>query len=50
LWTGWIFAGALFEERDLVAEFGDGYRAYQKKVPMLMPWKGPAAGFHEKEG
>jgi protein-S-isoprenylcysteine O-methyltransferase Ste14 len=49
LWTGWIIAGALFEERDLVAEFGDGYRAYQKKVPMLIPWKGRAARFCEKE-
>jgi methanethiol S-methyltransferase len=40
LWTGWIFTGAVFEEKDLLFEFGDGYRAYQRKVPMLIPWKG----------
>jgi methanethiol S-methyltransferase len=40
LWTGWIFAGTLFEEKDLLAEFGDSYRRYQKQVPMLIPWKG----------
>ncbi len=39
LWTGWILAGAVLEEKDLLAEFGDGYREYQKAVPMLVPWK-----------
>lgn len=39
-WTGWIIAGAAFEEKDLLAEFGDGYREYQRTVPMLIPWKG----------
>ena len=37
LWTLWIFAGSVFEERDLVAEFGDRYRKYQRNVPMLIP-------------
>lgn len=37
LWTAWIVAGTLLEERDLVAEFGDSYRAYQSRVPMLVP-------------
>jgi protein-S-isoprenylcysteine O-methyltransferase Ste14 len=46
LWTGWIFAGAVFEEKDLLTEFGDGYREYQKSVPMLIPWK----GFTHKKG
>ena len=41
LWTFWIVLGSCFEERDLVAEFGDSYRHYQKSVPMLLPWKGP---------
>jgi len=46
LWTLWIFAGSVFEERDLVAEFGDRYREYQRNVPMLIPsrivgWRDP---------
>ncbi|HVP81108.1 MAG TPA: NnrU family protein [Thermodesulfobacteriota bacterium] len=43
LWTSWIYAGALLEERDLKHEFGDVYLRYQKAVPMLVPWRGPAA-------
>ncbi|MCU0848449.1 MAG: isoprenylcysteine carboxylmethyltransferase family protein [Spirochaetes bacterium] len=41
MWTGWIIIGTILEERDLVADFGDGYRDYQKRVPMLIPYKGP---------
>ena len=37
LWTLWIFIGCVLEERDLVAEFGDRYREYQRNVPMLIP-------------
>lgn len=37
LWTVWIIIGAFLEERDLVAEFGDTYREYRKRVPMLIP-------------
>lgn len=37
LWTVWIVIGSIFEERDLVLEFGDAYREYQRKVPMLIP-------------
>ncbi len=43
LWTGWILAGTVLEERDLVREFGEVYRRYQKAVPMLIPWRGAAA-------
>jgi protein-S-isoprenylcysteine O-methyltransferase Ste14 len=37
LWTVWIAIGSIFEERDLVSEFGNAYREYQRKVPMLIP-------------
>jgi protein-S-isoprenylcysteine O-methyltransferase Ste14 len=39
LWTVWIIIGAMLEERDLVASFGDAYRTYQRHVPMLIPYK-----------
>ena len=39
-WSAWICIGALLEERDLVADFGDAYRRYQRQVPMLVPWRG----------
>jgi protein-S-isoprenylcysteine O-methyltransferase Ste14 len=41
LWSAWVLAGTVFEERDLVADFGATYRDYQKKVPMIIPWKIP---------
>ncbi len=34
---GYIFIGLYFEERSLVRIFGDEYRAYQARVPMLIP-------------
>jgi protein-S-isoprenylcysteine O-methyltransferase Ste14 len=37
LWTIWVFIGTILEERDLVDDFGDAYRDYQAKVPMLLP-------------
>ena len=37
LWTVWIIIGARLEERDLIATFGDAYRNYQQKIPMLVP-------------
>lgn len=37
LWTGWIIVGTVLEERDLTACFGESYRNYQRKVPMLIP-------------
>ena len=39
LWTVWIYIGAMLEERDLVADFGEAYREYKRKVPMLIPWR-----------
>jgi len=34
----YIVVGAIFEERKLVIEYGDIYRDYRRKVPMLIPW------------
>jgi protein-S-isoprenylcysteine O-methyltransferase Ste14 len=39
LLSSWILAGTLWEERDLLADFGDAYRRYQRHVPMLLPWR-----------
>lgn len=41
LWTFWTVLGSYLEEKDIVAEFGERYRDYQKTVPMLLPWRGP---------
>ena len=34
----YVVIGTLFEEKDLVNEFGETYRAYQAKKPMLIPF------------
>jgi protein-S-isoprenylcysteine O-methyltransferase Ste14 len=36
--TAYFYIGSIFEERKLVAEFGDEYREHQRKVPRLFPW------------
>ncbi len=49
LWSSWIIIATKLEERDLLREFGDGYREYQTRVPMLIPYKIPGtAFFHNK--
>ena len=37
--TAYIVVGALLEEQDLVAAFGDEYRRYRERVSMLVPWR-----------
>jgi protein-S-isoprenylcysteine O-methyltransferase Ste14 len=50
LWTAWIAIGSFFEERDLIVEFGDAYRDYQKRVPMLIPLlKRPKEGIYHRQ-
>ena len=36
--TAYILIAIQLEERDLVAMYGDTYRDYQRRVPMLLPW------------
>jgi protein-S-isoprenylcysteine O-methyltransferase Ste14 len=38
--TAYVVVGAMFEEHDLVDTFGDEYRSYRRRVPMLVPWRG----------
>jgi protein-S-isoprenylcysteine O-methyltransferase Ste14 len=37
MFTAWMIVATLLEERDLVSDFGEAYRDYQRKVPMLIP-------------
>jgi protein-S-isoprenylcysteine O-methyltransferase Ste14 len=37
LFTFWVIAGIALEERDLLDAFGQVYRDYQRKVPIVLP-------------
>ncbi|MBK8479424.1 MAG: isoprenylcysteine carboxylmethyltransferase family protein [Opitutaceae bacterium] len=49
LWSAWVVLATFLEERDLTAELGVQYLAYRQRVPMLLPWKGPAPADLGKE-
>ena len=36
--TLYFVAGALIEERRLVAQFGEEYRRYRQEIPFMIPW------------
>ncbi len=41
--TVYVLAAIRLEERDLVRQYGAQYEAYRRRVPALVPWRGPMA-------
>jgi hypothetical protein len=50
IFTIWVIIAILLEERDLVSAYGDAYRSYQSKVPMLIPFRIKTGLFNEEPG
>ena len=48
--TGYMLTAIRFEENDLIAHFGEKYRAYKRSAPMLIPFTKRAASKKEKSG
>jgi len=40
--SAYLAVGTWFEERRLLALYGDAYARYRAKVPALIPWRGKA--------
>lgn len=38
----YLLIGSRFEERKLIADYGDAYRDYMARVPSVIPWRGRA--------
>lgn len=41
--SAYLVVGTWFEERSLVARYGEAYIGYQRRVPIILPWRGRVA-------
>ncbi len=40
--SAYLMIGSYFEERKLIASYGDAYISYKARVPAIIPWRGRA--------